>query len=114
MQVGQYNQRITFKEAPVVQSQSTDRWGVVIPDGSSANTFKKWASVLNVSKKFIDGKAPLTKDVLEIRCHYTKDIHSAMQLVVDNLTYDIETVVDYNMSRKELLVVASRTVKGGQ
>ncbi len=114
MNVGQYNKRITFTHTKIDRSNvTTDRWGQeqnVTPE--TPTTFQKWASVLNKSQKYLEGKAPTTTVVLEVRCHYSTAISDDMQVTIDGVEYEIDTLVDFNFSKMEYVITLVRTQGG--
>lgn len=114
MNTGQYNKRITFIESFIDRSNVvTDRWGTeveVVP--TTPLTLKRWAKVINKTATYKEGQNPVEKVTIEIRCEYSKKINDDMTVIVDNITYDIETVIDYTMDRREFTIIASRYIKG--
>lgn len=114
MNTGQYNTRITFKATKLDKTNvTTNEFGEeILIDSPTVREFNRWAKVINKSATFVNGQNPTTRDVLEIRCNYSKAINDNMKIVIRNVEYEIETVIDYDMTRKEYVIIAYRNKVG--
>lgn len=66
----------------------------------------KRSRVLNKSITTTNDNTPSTVIVIEARIRYSTDINSNMTLRFNNIDYEITSVVDYDNSKRELIITA--------
>ena len=66
----------------------------------------KRSRVLNKSITTTNDNTPSTVIVIEARIRYSTDINSNMTLRFENIDYEITSVVDYDNSKRELIITA--------
>uniref|UniRef100_UPI00404814CF phage head closure protein n=1 Tax=Shewanella sp. TaxID=50422 RepID=UPI00404814CF len=99
---GRYNSIIEFYKKEQTKDEFNDTQETLVL------YTKKRSRVLNKSTTVTQDNTPSTVEVIEAKIRYQSDITNDLILRFKGVDYEIKSVVDYDHTRKELTITATK------
>ncbi|MFM2580637.1 phage head closure protein [Vibrio fortis] len=96
---GRYRQQVEFKRLNNTRNEFNEQ------EEHLTSLFTRRARVLNKSYSTTQDKAPTAKKTIEVRIRYTKEVTDDLLILFQGELYNIDSVVDYDFSKTELVIV---------